>query len=143
MDPAWFDHVRREHREVLDEVDRLHHAGLHGERLGAALDAFFAFERTRLRPLFVDEERTLGPLLDEYLPAEVAGSATLRREHETVRALVDGLREAADRVDQSADARADAEALIDDLVLLLHHHVRREDSVLNPLLQRLESRHHE
>jgi hemerythrin-like domain-containing protein len=99
-----------------------------------------SFERGRLRRLLSEEERGLVPLLDSHLPAEVAGSAIFRREHDTLRALLDRLRELAPSVGRSRDATLDARVVVDDLALLLHQHIRREDSVLNPLLERLEAR---
>lgn len=139
MDGAWLDSVRARHGDVLREVDRLAAAGSGADLLGPALQAFLAFERTELRPLLLEEEHTLGPLLERFLPAEVGGVETLRREHDTVRALLDALREAAPAVPGSADARADVQVLAADLALLLHHHVRREDSLLHPLLRQLEA----
>jgi iron-sulfur cluster repair protein YtfE (RIC family) len=138
MDPAWFERIRAQHREILEAADRLAQAVAGRAPLAPALDAFLAFERTRVRPLLAEEEQLLGPLLDRFLPPEIACSATFRSEHETLCTLLDELRRCRGGLAARADAESEVETLVSDLVLLLRDHMRREDSVLGPLLRQLD-----
>jgi hemerythrin-like domain-containing protein len=139
MRQGWFDRARERHADVQRAVDRLADPA---RPLADAVDEFLAFAADRLEPLFADEEHELGPLIDRYLPPEVASSARLSREHDTVRELIESLRGVRSQLGASAAAREDAEALVSDLVLLLRDHLRREDSVLHPLLERLDEGRH-
>lgn len=112
-----------------------HHGG---ESIAAALGQFLDFCAATLEPLMRDEERRVYPLLDRYLPPEIGSTAAIFREHETIRGLVAMLRASGPRMREGApEAESDVAVLAQDLVLLLRDHVRKEDGVIHPLLERL------
>lgn len=145
MQAPLFKDVRRKHQQVLQAVARLESAlpGSASARDGdravfAALGTFLGFCARTLEPLMRDEERRVYPLLDRCLPREVGSSAAMLQEHETIRGLISLLRTSCARMRQGVpDAAPDVSALAQDLTLVLRHHVRKEDGVIHPLLERL------
>lgn len=146
-DPC-FEDVRRQHRQVLEAVARLESAlGREGSAsdahrsdgpLAAALGTFLDFYESTLEPLMRAEEQDVYPLLDRCLPGEVGSTAAMLQEHETIRGLVSMLRTSAAHMRQGApDAASDVSILAQDLTLVLRDHVRKEDGVIHPLLERL------
>lgn len=143
-----FEDVRRQHRQVLAAVARLESAvgreasasDAHGGDgpVVAALGKFLDFYESTLEPLMRGEEQHVYPLLDRYLPREIGSTAAMLREHETIRGLVSMLRTSCARMRQGApEAKSDVAVLAQDLTLLLRDHVRKEDGVIHPLLERL------
>lgn len=130
-----FEDMRRRRQEILDAVAALE-AAVRGESLAVALDHFLAFDETTLEPHFRDEERRLYPLLERYLPRETGSAAAMLREHDTARGLVAMLRQNRWRIG-GGGAEADVAVTIQDLALVLKDHIRKEDGVINPLLERL------
>jgi len=146
-DPRLED-VRRQHRQVLEAVARLESAvGREasasdapggGGPVVAALGKFLDFCESTLEPMMRDEEQRVYPLLDRYLPREIGSTAAMLREHETIRSLVSMLRTSGTRMRQGApEAKSDVAVVAQDLTLLLRDHVRKEDGVIHPLLERL------
>ncbi len=140
-----FVDIRRRHKMILDAVAALEAAAQSsrqeplsaagGETLAAALDRFLDFSATTLEPHLVDEEQRVYPLLDRYLPRETGSTAALLREHDTARGLLALLRQSRRR--RGGEAEADVAVVVQDLGLLLRDHIRKEDGVVNPLLERL------
>ena len=145
MKAPLFEDVRRTHQQVLEAVARLESAlrGSASARGGdgpviAALGTFLDFCVRTLEPLMRAEEQDVYPLLDRCLPREVGSTAAMLQEHETIRGLVAMLRTSAAHMRQGApDAASDVSILAQDLTLVLRDHVRKEDGVIHPLLERL------
>jgi hemerythrin-like domain-containing protein len=136
-----FDEVRREHQQILEAVCRLEASGL-GERADMsateqAVAEFLSFFETTIEPHMRKEEADIYPLLDRYLPAEVGSAEAMRHEHETARSLVSLLQAGRRRSSAGEAPENDRSVLVQDLVLLLRDHIRKEDGVINPLLERL------
>lgn len=140
MDPD-FELIRREHQQVLEAVRRLEPAcaaDLSVDALSAVLGSFLDFFETAIEPHMRCEEAQLYPLLEHYLPEGVGSADTMLREHETLRSLVGLLRQARRRLAASDVAAASGVAiLVQDVALLLRDHIRKEDGVINPLLERI------
>jgi len=143
-----FEDIRRQHQQVLEAVARLEAALSRersaseapdgGEPLVTALGKFLDFYESTLEPLMRDEEQHVYPLLDRYLPGEIGSTAVMLREHETIRGLVSMLRTSCTRMRQGApEAKLDVAVLVQDLAFVLRDHIRKEDGVVNPLLERL------
>ena len=140
-----FEDIRRQHQQVLEAVARLE-AALSRQRsaseapdgdepLVTALGNFLDFCESTLEPHFRNEERDVYPLLDRYLPRETGSAAAMLREHETARGLLAMLRQNRRRI--GGEAEADVAVIVQDLALVLRDHIRKEDRVINPLLERL------
>lgn len=151
MKAPLFDDVQRQHQRILEAVSRLEDvlgrggpaSDAHGgdDIVVAALGTFLEFCSSTLEPLMRDEERRVYPLLDFYLPPEIGSTAAMFQEHETIRGLVSMLRSSRARMREGApDAEADVTVLVQDLALLVRDHVRKEDGVIHPLLERLSAR---
>lgn len=138
MDPD-FEAIRREHRAALEAVLRLQRACAEefGDRAEAAGD-FISFFETSIEPHMRGEEAQIYPLLEKHLPEDIGSADAMRREHETLRSLVALLRQVRRRL-AAGDAAAAAEfsVLGQDVALLLREHIRKEDGVFNPLLERI------
>lgn len=140
MDPD-FEAIRREHRAALEAVLRLQRAcaeeGTLRDRAEAAGD-FISFFETSIEPHMRGEEAQIYPLLEKHLPEDIGSADAMRREHETLRSLVALLRQVRRRL-AAGDAAAAAEfsVLGQDVALLLREHIRKEDGVFNPLLERI------
>lgn len=134
-----FEAIRREHRAALEAVARLQRACAEefGDRAEAAGD-FISFFETSIEPHMRGEEAQVYPLLEKHLPEDIGSASAMRREHETLRSLVALLRQVRKRL-ASGDPAAAAEfsVLGQDVALLLREHIRKEDGVLNPLLERI------
>jgi hemerythrin-like domain-containing protein len=138
-----FEDIRRRHQEILDAVAELEAAVRRarapsaggGETLAVALDHFLDFGERTLEPHLRDEEQYVYPLLDRYLPRETGFAAAILREHDTARGLLVLLRQNRRRID--GEAEADVAVVVQDLALVLRDHIRKEDGVINPLLERL------
>lgn len=147
MDENRFADIRREHQGVLNALDKLEAAmerDASGEPDGgravqlAALAEFLEFHEARVAPHMRAEEEDVYPLLDRYLPSELGSAEAMRQEHETIRALVGLLRRDWERLKGGAPAAAsEIAAVAQDLAVLLRDHIRKEDHLINPLLQRL------
>lgn len=143
---ASFEAIRREHQQALDAVHRLE-AGCAGdataEAMAAPVDAFLGFFETTLEPHMRREEAQVYPLLERYLPRDVGSADAMLREHETLRSLVELMRQACSRlVAGDCAAAAEAATLAQDVALLLRDHIRKEDGVINPMLETILSRIH-
>jgi hemerythrin-like domain-containing protein len=139
VDPD-FEGLRREHRQILDALDRLEgciRAGLQPEAFAGAVGAFLEFYGIAIEAHMQREEAEVYPLLERYVPADVGSASAMLLEHETVHSLVRLLRQAAQRPGCDAAVRTEAFTLAQDLVLLLRDHIRKEDGVINPLLERI------
>ncbi len=106
--------------------------------MGAALEAFLEFFRTAIEPHMRREEADVYPLLERYLPEDVGSASGMLREHETLQSLVRALQQACQRL-RAGDTAAltDASTAAQDVALLLRDHIRKEDGVINPLLERI------
>jgi hemerythrin-like domain-containing protein len=140
VDPD-FDVIRQEHQQALEALRRLE-AGCGADpaagSVAAAVGAFVDFFGTAIEPHMQREEAAIYPLLDHYLPADVGSANALLREHETLRSLVGFMRQACRRLTAGEfAAAADASTLAQDVALLLREHIRKEDGVINPLLERI------
>lgn len=140
MEPD-FEVLRREHQQVLEALGRLEASC--GARepagaVGAALEAFLEFFRTAIEPHMRREEADVYPLLERYLPEDVGSASGMLREHETLQSLVRALQQACQRL-RAGDTAAltDASTAAQDVALLLRDHIRKEDGVINPLLERI------
>jgi len=143
-----FEDIRRQHQQVLEAVARLE-AALSRQRsaseapdgdepLVTALGNFLDFCESTLEPHMRDEEQHVYPLLDRYLAREIGSAEAMLREHETIRGLVSMLRTSCTRMRHGApEAKSDVTVVAQDLALLLRDHIRKEDGVINPLLERL------
>lgn len=147
MDEGRFADVRREHEEVLNALELLE-ASLRRDgssdpdggcgALMASVTHFLEFHDAKLAPHMRTEEEEIYPLLDRCLPAEVGSAEAMRQEHETARTLVGLLRHGRERLRGGApEAASEVAAIVQDLAVLLRDHIRKEDHVINPLLQRL------
>jgi hemerythrin-like domain-containing protein len=142
-----FAQIRREHDEVLAALDRLEASVRRfvsggpdggGGALVAAVGEFLRFHDARIAPHMRTEEEEIYPLLDRFLPPEVGSSAAMRQEHETAGALVGLLHRDWERLKGgAAEAASEIAAAAQDIVTLLRDHIRKEDHVVNPLLERL------
>ncbi len=147
MDEARFEEIRREHVEVLhalvaleEAVSRDRSGDPSGGRgaLAPAVGDFLDFHARVVEPHMRAEEQDIYPSLDRYLSADVESADAILGEHETVRGLVALLGSELERVKQGAPgAESELAACAQDLALLLRDHIRKEDSVVNPLLRRL------
>jgi hemerythrin-like domain-containing protein len=140
VDDAGFAQIREAHERILDEVARLEPAlgTSNPTSLISAVEDFLVFADAALSPHMSLEDEDLYPLLDRYLPQETGSTAAMRAEHETARSLLSLMRRDLERARAGAADAASALATIgQDLVALLRDHIRKEDSVVNPLLQRL------
>ena len=147
MDPC-FEDIRWQHQQVLEAVARLESAlGREGSAsdahrgdgpVVAALGKFLDFYESMLEPLMRAEEQDVYPLLDRCLPREIGSTAAMLREHETIRGLASMLRTSCTRMRHGApEAKSDVAVVAQDLALLLRDHIRKEDGVIHPLLERL------
>ena len=140
-----FEDIRWRHREILDAVADLEAAVRRarapspsaggGETLAVALDHFLDFGERTLEPHLRNEEQYVYPLLDRYVPRETGSAAAMLREHETARGLLAMLRQNRRRI--GGEAEADVAVIVQDLALVLRDHIRKEDGVIHPLLERL------
>jgi hemerythrin-like domain-containing protein len=145
MEAARFEALRREHRQILRAVSRLEadlrraaHTDSDEPALLAPLGEFLELCDEALEPHMKYEEEQVYPELDRYLPPEVGSGLAMLREHETMRGLIAILRRGRTRLQVGVDeAGADLASAVRDLALLLRDHIRKEDHVINPLLQRL------
>lgn len=147
-----FDEIRAEHHQVLEAVARLEQAtrregsdpGFDQGALVASLEDFLSFYESTVLPHMKREEAEVYPLLERYLPAEIGSAEAMLQEHETLGSLVGLLRRDLSRLRTGATETApEIVAVAQDLAALLRDHIRKEDNVLNPLLERLlrEGRH--
>jgi hemerythrin-like domain-containing protein len=143
-----FEDIRRQHQQILVAVARLEAALSRersaseapdgGEPLVTALGNFLDFCESTVEPHMRDEEQHVYPLLDRYLPREIGSAEAMRLGHDTARGLLPLLRQACARLRQGApEAESDVAVMAQDLALLLREHIRKEDGVINPLLERL------
>ena len=142
-----FEDIRRQHQQVLEVVARLETALRarpesaapgRDRRLLTALSELLDFHESTLEPHMRDEEAHVYPLLHRYLPQEIGSAEAMLREHETARAIIRLLAQGRVRLRQRApEAESDVAVLVQDLALLLREHIRKEDGVINPLLERL------
>ena len=135
MDPARFEDARCHHADVLAAVDVLEAALRGAQPLQAAVADYLAFHRGRLVPLMREEEAWLVPLIAQHLPQEVMPASLLHREHETIELLASALEEGLRHPE--ADVEAELFPAASDLCLMVRDHIRREDAVLRPLIERL------
>jgi hemerythrin-like domain-containing protein len=141
-----FEAIRREHRQFLDAVHKLERGCATGVPAGAvatAAGAFLDVFESAIEPHAQREEADVYPMLEQYLPKEVGSADAMLREHETLRSLAAFMKQARARL-RAGDAAAAAElrTLASDLALLLRDHIRKEDAVINPLLERILRRVH-
>lgn len=140
MDPD-FDVIRQEHQRILEAVRRLETACAPDLSVGALLafvGSFVDFFETTIEPHMRREEAQIYPLLEHYLPDGVGSADTMLREHETLRSLVGLMRQARRRLTAGDVAAASGAAVLaQDVALLLRDHIRKEDGVINPLLERI------
>jgi hemerythrin-like domain-containing protein len=143
-----FEDIRRRHQQILEAVARLEAALSRegsaseapdgGEPRVMALGNFLDFCESTLEPHMRDEEQHVYPLLDRYLAREIGSVEAMLREHETARGLVPLLRQGCARLRLGApEVELDVAVMAQDLALLLRDHIRKEDGVINPLLERL------
>jgi hemerythrin-like domain-containing protein len=144
VDDARFETLRLEHQRILQGLTRLEQdvrqrTGAEDDlrRMAEAIGRFLAFYDETVEPHMTYEEKEIYPALDRCLPAEVGSAQAMLREHETMRGLISLLRRGRARLAGDADLWVDLAADLDDLALLLRDHIRKEDGVINPLLQRL------
>lgn len=140
MDPD-FELIRQEHQRVLEAVRRLESAcvaDLAVDALQAAVGEFLDFFEAEIEPHMQREEARVYPLLEHYLPEGVGSADTMLREHETVRSLAALLSQVRGHL-AARDARAASEAsiLTRDMATLLRDHIRKEDGVINPLIEQI------
>ncbi|MCL4818968.1 MAG: hemerythrin domain-containing protein [Vicinamibacteria bacterium] len=135
MDPARFEEARCHHSEVLAAIEALEAAVRGARPLQVAVADYLAFHRGHLVPLMRQEEAWLVPLIAQHLPSEVMPPSLLRREHETIDLLASALEEGLRHSGPDVDAELFPAA--SDMCLLVRDHIRREDAVLRPLLERL------
>jgi hemerythrin-like domain-containing protein len=140
MEPD-FEAIRQEHQQVLDAVRRLETSygpDLSAGAAAAVVGAFLEFFRTAIEPHMRREEAEVYPLLQRYLPEDIGSASAMLREHETLHSLVGLLQQACHRLAANDVASvAAASTLAQDVALLLRDHIRKEDSVINPLLERI------
>ena len=140
VDPD-FEVIRREHQQVLEAVRRLETAcvaDLAVDAVSAVVGGFLDFFEAAIEPHLQREEARIYPLLEHYLPEGVGSADTMLREHETLRSLVTLMRRIHRRL-AAGDAAAATEGsvLAQDVALLLRDHIRKEDGVINPLIEQI------
>ncbi len=136
-----FDAIRQVHQQVLEALRRLD-AGCAADaavgNVAEAVAAFLEFFSTTIEPHMRREEAEIYPLLDRCLPGEVGSADAMLREHETLRSLVGFMRQPRRPLEAGGvAATAEAATLARDVALLLREHIRKEDGVINPLLERI------
>ena len=142
-----FTAFARAHAEALRTLDALETrtSGAADAELLAVVDELLAFHDGVLAPLFAREEAEVYVAVRHSLPGETA--AAFLREHATLRGLARQLRAGrAGLRSGKPDAQGTVLATVTDLALLLREHLRKEDRVLVPLVERLldaenEARH--
>jgi hemerythrin-like domain-containing protein len=144
VDDARFEALRLEHQRILEGLARLEaalQAATAAEEdprpLADACAEFLALCDEALEPHMSYEEEEVYPALDRCLPPEVGSAQAMLREHETVRGLIALLRRGRARLLGGRAVEAELATDAQDLALLLRDHIRKEDGVINPLLQRL------
>jgi len=154
------DHLEATHHRYLwDEMPRLSAliakiVAVHGERHPELVDvaACFAEIRADLEPHLLKEERVLFPMIRQLAVAEAPPTfhcGTLRnpisvmlREHDTVGELLAGLHRLTRGYQPPADGCASYVACfgaLADLEADTHLHIHKENNVLFPLVEQLES----
>jgi hemerythrin-like domain-containing protein len=140
VDPD-FEATRREHQQVLEAVRRLETvcaAGAAPDSVAEAVGSFLDVFQASIEPHMQREEAETYPLLERYLPEDVGSAHAMLREHETLRSLVELLRQACRRLVAGDTAGlTEISTLVQDVALLFRDHIRKEDGVINPLLERI------
>ena len=154
------DHIESTHHRYLwEELPRLSAlldkvVSVHGERHPElnALAACFAAIRADLEPHLRKEEQVLFPMISELATAPSTPSfacgpmanpiSVMLREHDAVGVLLAQLRRLTDDYTPPVDACASYTACFAGLATLeddTHLHIHKENNVLFPLVERLES----
>ena len=111
---------------------------LRGDALSAQVASFLSFFQKTLEPHMKNEESHVYPLLDRYVPAGVGSAEAMVRDHETLRSLAALLGQVERRIAAGDEqAASEVSVLAGDMELLLREHIRKEDGVVNPLLERI------
>ena len=123
--------TRAEHDRLRDAL-RAIEAGLGSGDLPGAVAAWLRFFAERMEPHMQAEEREVYTVLARRLDPDTARE--MRADHDTARSLTALLAQACARGPEAAE---DVQAMLQDLLLLLHAHLRKEEQVVEPLLERL------
>ena len=131
MLPDAFALTRAEHDHLRDALLGIE-AGLASGDLAGAAAAWLTFFAERMEPHMQAEEREVYALFARRLDAGIARE--MRADHDTARALTALLAQACARGPEAAE---EVQAMLQDLLLLLRAHLRKEEQVVQPLLERL------
>ncbi|MBI4514883.1 MAG: hemerythrin domain-containing protein [Deltaproteobacteria bacterium] len=126
--------LAREHRALLEEIERCEQAAHQGD-LRRILQAV-RFLSHNARQHQRKEEEVLFPALERD-PALAAGATrSLRAEHEEERRLIELVQDAVDAAVGGQSVGGPLRAGVQRLTALMRDHIRREDTLLFPLVER-------